>query len=85
MRIFCHSPGVTLYEMHAPLLLMARRAFETGQTTAAELKERIENVRIILAEATKILSLEDPASPEGAMGTAAVQALDQIHRWISSL
>lgn len=64
---------------------MARRAFETGQTTANELKERIESVRIILAEATRILSLEDPASPEGAMGTAAVQALDQIQRWISSL
>lgn len=71
--------------MHAPMLLMARRTFEAGQCTSAEFKEKIEAVRSILAEATRILSLEDPASTEGAMGTAAVQALDQIQRWISSM
>lgn len=67
------------------MLLLARRAFEAGQSTSSELKEKIEGVRVILAEATRILSLEDPASSEGAMATAAVQALDQIQRWISSL
>ncbi|XP_057378366.1 SET domain-containing protein SmydA-8-like [Daphnia carinata] len=77
--------GVTLYEMHAPMLLMARRTFEAGQCTSAEFKEKIEAVRSILSEATRILSLEDPASTEGAMGTAAVQALEQIQRWISSM
>lgn len=78
-------PGVTLYELHAPMLLLARRTFENDQCTASEFKAKIEQVRTILAEATKILSLEDPAAPEGAMGTAAVQALDQIQRWISTL
>jgi hypothetical protein len=77
--------GVTLYEMHAPMLLMARRTFEASQISSAEFKEKIESVRSILSEATRILSLEDPASTEGAMGSATVQALDQIQRWISSM
>ncbi|EFX83877.1 hypothetical protein DAPPUDRAFT_239494 [Daphnia pulex] len=77
--------GVTLYEMHAPMLLMARRTFEASQISSAEFKEKIESVRSILSEATRILSLEDPASMEGAMGSATVQALDQIQRWISSM
>ena len=77
--------GVTLYEMHAPMLLLARRTFETGQINSAECKEKIETVRVILSEASEILSLEDPASTEGAMGTAAVQSLSQIQRWIYSL
>jgi hypothetical protein len=48
-------------------------------------REKIEAVRVILSESAKILSLEDPASTEGAMGTAAVQSLGQIQRWIYSL
>ncbi|XP_046657363.1 SET domain-containing protein SmydA-8-like [Daphnia pulicaria] len=77
--------GVTLYEMHAPMLLLARRAFEAGQISSAECQEKIEAVRVILSESAKILSLEDPASTEGAMGTAAVQSLGQIQRWMYSL
>ncbi|XP_046654958.1 uncharacterized protein LOC124348729 [Daphnia pulicaria] len=77
--------GVTLYEMHALMLLMARRTFEASQISSAEFKEKIESVRSILSAATRILSLEDPASTEGAMGSATVQALDQIQRWISSM
>jgi hypothetical protein len=67
------------------MLLMARRTFEASQISSAEFKEKIESVRSILSEATRILSLEDPASTEGAMGSATVQALDQIQRWISSM
>ncbi|KAK4012629.1 hypothetical protein OUZ56_024870 [Daphnia magna] len=77
--------GVTLYEMHAPMLLMARKIFEAGHCTPTELKEKIETVRSILSEATKILSLEDPSSSEGAMGMAAVQSLCQIQRWILTM
>lgn len=79
------KPGVTLYEMHAALLLIARRQHDQGKITAGELKEHVQQVRALLSEACKILSLEDPASPEGAMGTAAVQALEQIQGWIASL
>ena len=71
--------------MHAPLLLLARRQFDDGRITSVELKEKVQQVRSILSEACKILSLETPASPEGAMGTASVQALEQIQSWISSL
>lgn len=71
--------------MHAPMLLLARRHHDDGKITQAELKERVQEVRSVLSEAYKILSLEDPASPEGAMGTASHQALEQISSWIASL
>ena len=71
--------------MHAPILLLARRQYETGQCSMEELKDRVDQVRRMLSEATQILSMEDPSSPEGIMGTAAVQALDQIQRWIISI
>ena len=77
--------GVTLYEMHAPVLLLARRHYEAGKCSTDELKDRVDHVRRMLSEATRILSLEDPASREGIMGAAAVQALDQIQRWIISI
>jgi hypothetical protein len=71
--------------MHAAMLLLSRKMFEAGQISSAECKEKIEAVRVILLEAAKILSLEDPASTEGAMGIAAVQSLGQIQRWSYSL
>ncbi len=71
--------------MHAPILLLARRHFETGQWTSQQLKEKVKEVQLILMEAKSILSLEDSSSPEGVMGTAAAQALNQIQSWIASL
>jgi len=71
--------------MHAPILLLARRQYEAGQCSIDQLKEKVKQVSIILYEATQILSLEDPTSREGIMGTAAAQALDQIQRWIISI
>lgn len=65
------------------MLLLAKRTYEAGHCTLAEFKERIVAVEAILSEATKILLLEDPASTEGA--ACAVQALNQIQRWIASL
>jgi hypothetical protein len=41
----------------------------------------MENVRDILSESVKILSLQDPASTEGIV--CAVEALDKIQRWMS--
>lgn len=67
------------------MLLKTRRQYDAGEIGVDELRERIEQVRTILAEATRILSLEDPLSPEGTMGTAAVQANEQLQRWAASL
>ena len=80
-----NKKGVTLYEMHAPILLLARRQYEAGQCSIDQLKEKVNQVRILLSEAVQILSLEDPTSREGIMGTAAAQVLDQMQRWIISI
>lgn len=66
------------------MLLLVRQRHESGQITAAELKDQVEDIHSILLESRRILCLEDPASPEGAMGAAAVHALEQIQRWIIS-
>jgi hypothetical protein len=73
--------GVTMYEMYAPMLLLAKRTFEDGQCSSSHFKKRMENVRDILSESVKILSLQDPASTEGIV--CAVEALDKIQRWMS--
>jgi len=41
--------------MHAPILLLARRHFETGQWTSQQLKEKVKEVQLILMEAKSIL------------------------------
>jgi hypothetical protein len=63
------------------MLLTVRKTFEAGLCSSVEFKEKIEAVRSILSESTRILSLEDSVSTEGAMGRAAVQALVQIQHW----
>ncbi len=73
-----------MYEMYAPMLLLAKRSFEAGQCRSlSHFKKQIETVRDILSESIKILSLQDPASTEGVVN--AVAAMEQIQRWISTM
>ncbi|XP_046657352.1 SET domain-containing protein SmydA-8-like [Daphnia pulicaria] len=76
--------GVTMYEMYAPLLLLAQRSFEESQCKIlSHFKKQIEIVRDILSESIEILSLQDPASTGGIV--SAVEAMEQIQRWISTM
>jgi hypothetical protein len=78
------STGVTMYEMYAPLLLLAQRSFEESQCKIlSHFKKQIEIVRDILSESIEILSLQDPASTGGIV--SAVEAMEQIQRWISTM
>ncbi|KAI8436519.1 hypothetical protein MSG28_010059, partial [Choristoneura fumiferana] len=58
----------------ARLVLAALDAFSAGLITQEKLKERLQEPIACLAEASKILSREDPQSPEGITGQIAQQA-----------
>ncbi|KAL1494356.1 hypothetical protein ABEB36_009968 [Hypothenemus hampei] len=74
--------GVTLYELHAPIMLLLSRRMENGDDLQKnEVKATLKDVIRYLVEASVILSYEPPHSPEGIMGKAAKDALNQIKDW----
>ena len=73
-----------MYEMHAPMLLLAERTFKAGHCTFTNFKKRVEAVRTILTEATEIFAqVENHTATEEAMSVAAHRALVQIQGWIA--
>lgn len=74
-----------LYELHAPLMLLARNEYNAGFLTTQQFKEKVEETLELLADATKILSREDPNSPEGIIGRIAKQSGDQLSETLNSL
>ncbi|KPJ18660.1 Protein msta, isoform A [Papilio machaon] len=70
--------GMMLYELHAPLMYLARNEYSIGLITKDKLKERLQEPLQCLADAARILSREDPQSPEGITGQIAAQCLEQL-------
>ncbi|XP_050502228.1 SET domain-containing protein SmydA-8-like [Diabrotica virgifera virgifera] len=73
--------GVTLFEIHAPLMMLLTRDLANQSLSKAELKKRLKEVFKYLTEANIILKHEPESSPEGIMGKAAADALVQIKDW----
>lgn len=72
------SLGMILYELHAPLMFLARNEFGLGLITNEKLKEKLQEPIQCLAEAARILMREDPQSPEGITGQIAQQSMEQL-------
>ncbi|CAG9788835.1 unnamed protein product [Diatraea saccharalis] len=77
--------GMMLYELHAPLMFLARSEFSAGLITQEKLKDRLQEPINCLADAARILSREDPQSPEGITGQIAFQSMEQLKASIESL
>ncbi|XP_063243954.1 SET domain-containing protein SmydA-8 isoform X3 [Bacillus rossius redtenbacheri] len=77
--------GMTLYELHAPVMVFAKHRHDYGEISAAEFRAKLEEAAAILQEAVRILLLEDPLTPEGAVGRVAEQSLQQLRASIASL
>ncbi|KRT79705.1 SET domain-containing protein [Oryctes borbonicus] len=73
--------GVTLYELHAPLMILTSRQFENQSISKSILKQRLKEVVRYLEETSHILSYEPENSSEGIMGKAANDALLKIKDW----
>lgn len=69
---------MTLYELHAPLILLARNLHRAGAIDKEGLRNKLEESLKLLEEAAAILSLEPPSAPEGIIGQVAVQSLQQL-------
>ncbi|XP_075980014.1 SET and MYND domain containing, arthropod-specific, member 3 [Anticarsia gemmatalis] len=70
--------GMMLYELHAPVMFLARNEFGLGLITKEKLKERLQEPIQCLADAARILMREDPQSPEGITGQIAQQCMEQL-------
>ncbi|XP_034834542.1 SET domain-containing protein SmydA-8 [Maniola hyperantus] len=77
--------GMMLYELHAPLMYLARSEFSAGLITQDKLKDRLQEPIQCLSEAARILRREDPQSPEGITGNIAYQSMEQLKTSLESL
>ena len=81
MNEWMNLAGVTLYEMHAPIMMLATRQLDAKEITQQEFKERALQVRRLLEECKQILSMEPPNSSHGEMSRASQTALEQMQQW----
>lgn len=69
---------MTLYELHAPLILLAKNLRRNGLIDKNGLKTKVQEATVVLEEAATILGFESPATPEGIIGLIAQQSLQQL-------
>ena len=74
-----------LYELHAPLLFLAKSQWNAGVIDDAGLKSKMTEAASILKEAAEILSYELPDTMEGQIAAAAQESLIQLNESISNL
>lgn len=82
---YSRERGMTLYELHAPLLFLARSQWTANVIDDAGVKSKMTEVANILKEATTILSLEPPETIEGQISLVANESLKQLNESIKSL
>lgn len=70
--------GVTLYELHAPLLCLARSQYTQGVIDKDEFRKRMEKAVETLGQSVEILKSEVPNSNEGQLALVAQQAYEGL-------
>ncbi|XP_014206977.1 protein msta [Copidosoma floridanum] len=79
------SRGMILYELHAPLLFLAKGQWNAGVIDAAKLKTKMTEAASLLKEAADILAREPQGTPEADIAAGARQALEQLDKSIGEL
>ncbi|XP_061379208.1 SET domain-containing protein SmydA-8 [Danaus plexippus] len=77
--------GMLLYDLHTPLMNLARSDFRAGVITKEKLKEKLKVSLQCLTDAARILCREDDQSPEGITGKIAFQSMEQLQASIAIL
>ncbi|XP_032595158.1 SET domain-containing protein SmydA-8 isoform X2 [Drosophila grimshawi] len=72
------SRAMNLYELHVPLVLLAKNGFIAGTLSGGELRARLVDAIDLLKECVDILQHEDHDSQEGILCGVAKQALEQL-------
>lgn len=77
--------GNMLFELHVPLIYMAKTAYVAGLLTGEPLKEKFREVIKILKECHEILQWEDPNSKEGFLAQVSEGAIKQLSASIDEI
>ncbi|XP_034666044.1 SET domain-containing protein SmydA-8 isoform X1 [Drosophila subobscura] len=72
------SRAMNLYELHVPLVLLAKSGFIASKLNGGELRARLVDAIDLLKECVEILQYEDKCSQEGVLCEVAQQALRQL-------
>ncbi|XP_030557072.1 SET domain-containing protein SmydA-8 isoform X1 [Drosophila novamexicana] len=70
--------AMNLYELHVPLVLLAKSGFIASKLSGGELRARLVDAIDLLKECVEILQHEDQRSQEGILCGVAKQALQQL-------
>lgn len=70
--------GITLYELHAPLINLARNQYSSGVINKDEFRKKMEEASDILRQSVEILKNELPNSNEGQLGLVAQESYDTL-------
>lgn len=79
------SRATVLYELHVPIVLLAKSGFIAGVLAGAKLKEQLQEAIAILKDCVNILQYEDQQSHEGVLGLVAKQAMEQLMQSVEGL
>ncbi|XP_069699600.1 SET domain-containing protein SmydA-8 [Periplaneta americana] len=77
--------GMTLYELHAPVMLFARSQWRYKEIDDKKLRVRLEEAEKYLKEAVDILKHEHPSTPEGMISAVGEQSIQQLRESIETL
>ncbi|XP_065357523.1 SET domain-containing protein SmydA-8 isoform X2 [Calliphora vicina] len=89
MNVF--EPGLSrmramiLYELHVPVVLLAKSGFIAEVLSGKKLKEKLSEAVAILKDCVEILQHEDSQSQEGVLGLIAKQAMEQLTQSVEGL
>nr|XP_966477.1 PREDICTED: protein msta, isoform B [Tribolium castaneum] len=70
--------GITLYELHAPLISLARNEYKSGLITREDFRKKMQDAVGLLEKSVEILKLEPPNSVEGELAIVAKQSLENL-------
>lgn len=76
-------PGLTMYELHAPIMVLTIQQFHMRKISKADLCRKLRKVAFYLQECIRILKFEANNSKEGCIRIAAEDAMRQLKSWES--
>uniref|UniRef100_A0A1I8N459 Uncharacterized protein n=1 Tax=Musca domestica TaxID=7370 RepID=A0A1I8N459_MUSDO len=79
------TKATILYELHVPIVLLAKSGFIAGVLGGDKLKEKLEEAIAVLKECVDTLQHEDQQSHEGVLGLVAKQAMEQLMQSVEGL
>ena len=77
---FSRIRGITLYELHAPLMILARNLYTSGAISKDEFRKKLQEAIDTLGKSVEILKNEVPDSNEGQLGLMAQQAYESLNQ-----